>query len=35
MNKTYITRQKYLDQIIPFIDKPIIKVFTGQRRVGM
>jgi predicted AAA+ superfamily ATPase len=30
----YIKRDKYLHQIIPFIDKQIIKVITGQRRVG-
>lgn len=34
MSKTYITRTRYLDQVKPFIDKQIIKVFTGQRRVG-
>lgn len=34
MNKTFITREKYLNQVKPLIDKPIIKVFTGQRRVG-
>jgi len=34
MNKKYIVRKKYLDQVRPFIDKQIIKVFTGQRRVG-
>lgn len=34
MNKTFIARQKYLDQVKPFIDKQVIKVFTGQRRVG-
>ena len=34
MKKTYITRVKYLNQVKPFIDKQIIKVFTGQRRVG-
>jgi predicted AAA+ superfamily ATPase len=27
-------RQSYLDRVIPFIGKSIIKVFTGQRRVG-
>ena len=27
-------RTSYLDRVIPFIGKPIIKVFTGQRRVG-
>lgn len=30
----YIKRDFYLDQIRPFIDKPIIKVLSGQRRVG-
>jgi len=30
----YIPRPKYLNKVIPFIDKPIIKVFTGQRRSG-
>jgi len=29
-----IKRVFYLDQIRPFIDKPIIKVLSGQRRVG-
>lgn len=32
--ETYITRKKYLDQVKPFIGKGIIKVLTGQRRVG-
>ncbi len=30
----YINRTYYSKQIIPFIDKQIIKVLTGQRRVG-
>ncbi|GGA91307.1 ATP-binding protein [Puia dinghuensis] len=30
----YIRRPHYSDKIIPFIDKQIIKVLTGQRRVG-
>ena len=30
----YIKRDKYLQKIIPFIDKQIIKVIVGQRRVG-
>jgi predicted AAA+ superfamily ATPase len=30
----YIPRQSYLNKVIPFVDKPIIKVFTGQRRSG-
>lgn len=29
-----ITRTKYLRKISPFINRPIIKVFTGQRRIG-
>lgn len=29
-----ITRQYYTDLITPFINKNIIKVLTGQRRVG-
>ena len=33
-NKTYIPRPKYLEMVRPFMGKEIIKVFTGQRRVG-
>lgn len=29
-----LTRQTYLDKVKPFIGKQLIKVFTGQRRVG-
>jgi uncharacterized protein len=29
-----ITRERYLKQIEPFIDKPVIKVITGIRRYG-
>jgi len=29
-----ILRKKYIDQITPFIGKPVIKVITGMRRVG-
>ena len=29
-----IIRQEYTDRIKPFINKPLIKVLTGQRRVG-
>ncbi len=29
-----IVRQKYLDKVKPFINKKLIKVFVGQRRVG-
>ena len=29
-----IKRQKYIDRTIPFIDKDLIKIFVGQRRVG-
>ena len=34
MQKNYITRNKYFDKVKPFINKQLIKVFTGQRRVG-
>lgn len=34
MTKTYIPRPKYTEKVRPFIGKEIIKVFTGQRRVG-
>lgn len=34
MIKTYIKRPLYLDRIKPFMDKDIIKVLVGQRRVG-
>lgn len=34
MIKDFIPRRKYIEKIIPFINKEIIKVFTGQRRVG-
>ena len=30
----YIKRPLYLDRVKPFIDKDIIKVFKGQRRIG-
>jgi uncharacterized protein len=30
----FISRPKYLERVRPFIDKPLIKVFTGQRRTG-
>lgn len=33
MKKTF-TREKYLNKIQPYINKNIIKVLTGQRRVG-
>ncbi|MFO7790418.1 MAG: ATP-binding protein [Bacteroidales bacterium] len=32
--KNIIQRPLYLDRVIPFIGKNLIKVFTGQRRVG-
>lgn len=34
MIKTYIERKTYTEKVKPFIDKDIIKVFVGQRRVG-
>ncbi len=27
-------RQKYMDQIVPFVNKPVIKVVAGMRRTG-
>jgi predicted AAA+ superfamily ATPase len=32
--RPYISRPVYTDRIKPFIDKEIIKVISGQRRVG-
>ena len=29
-----IIRPKYITQIVQFVDKPVIKVLTGMRRVG-
>ena len=34
MIKKYIKRKYYLERIAPFMDKGIIKVIVGQRRVG-
>ena len=34
MKTDIINRQYYLDKVIPYIGKNIIKVFIGQRRVG-
>jgi predicted AAA+ superfamily ATPase len=34
MNTAYIKRPLYINRIKPFIGKPVIKVLTGQRRVG-
>lgn len=34
MIKDYIKREKYINRIKPFIQKDIIKVMIGQRRVG-
>ena len=34
MDSAYIQRPLYIDRIRPFIGKPVIKVLTGQRRVG-
>lgn len=33
-NMEYISRKKYLEKIVPFINKNLIKVILGQRRVG-
>jgi predicted AAA+ superfamily ATPase len=32
--KNIIKRAHYLNRVVPFMDKSIIKVFIGQRRVG-
>jgi len=34
MMKNYIPRPHYINKILPFIDKEVIKVIIGQRRVG-
>lgn len=34
MQEEIIIREKYRDQLLPFIGKQLIKVLTGQRRVG-
>ena len=34
MKNDIIIREKYLNKVIPFVGKQLIKVFTGQRRVG-
>jgi AAA+ ATPase superfamily predicted ATPase len=32
--KKFIVRKKYIEKIKPYIRQEIIKVLTGQRRVG-
>ena len=34
MSENFITREKYVEKIRTFIGKNVIKVLTGQRRVG-
>ena len=34
MQNVVLEREGYLQQLAVWIDKPIIKVITGQRRVG-
>ncbi len=34
MKRQYFNRENYINSIIPFINKDIIKVLVGQRRVG-
>ena len=34
MKRSYVKRSHYLNKIIPFIGKDLIKVIVGQRRVG-
>lgn len=33
-NKKYIQRKQYTEKVLPFLNTPLIKVITGQRRVG-
>jgi len=33
-SKDFISRQTYIAKIEPFIDKQIVKVLVGHRRVG-
>ena len=32
--KNYIIRERYLQRIRPFVNKPVVKVLTGLRRAG-
>lgn len=34
MIQTFVSREFYMDRILPFVHKPLIKVLVGQRRVG-
>jgi len=34
MREQFLSRESYLRQFVPWIEKPVIKVITGQRRVG-
>jgi len=34
IRKDYIKRERYLNKTLPYAGKDVIKVFTGQRRVG-
>ena len=34
MIKKYLKRKYYLEKIKPFINKDLIKIIVGQRRVG-
>src|ERR1700744_1684307 len=34
MDEKIIFRRKYLEKIRPFMGKDLIKIFTGQRRIG-
>ena len=29
-----LDRPEYIERILPFLDKPVVKVITGMRRVG-
>ena len=34
MEKQIINRPYYMEKIYPYINQPVIKILTGQRRVG-
>jgi len=34
MKRLEYSRNMYLDRLMPFIGKPVIKIITGMRRVG-
>ncbi len=30
----YIERKRYIDRVMPYVQKDVIKILVGQRRVG-